>query len=143
MLEAVLDTNVVVSGTISSSGAPYQVLEAWRNGSFTIVTSPPILEEIRRVFEYPKIKQTYGIDATTTGEILARLAKYSIVVTGRFEVDMIHEDPADNMFLACANEAQADFVVTGDEHLLEVRSFEGTAIVTPRYFIRALETRDA
>ncbi|MFH1151049.1 MAG: putative toxin-antitoxin system toxin component, PIN family [Actinomycetota bacterium] len=142
MLEAVLDTNVFVSGTVSSSGAPHLVLEAWRKGAFAIVTSPPILEEIRRVFQYPRIARVYGIDATTAGKILARLEKYSIIVPGSVEVDVIHEDPADNMFLASASEAQADYLVTGDEHLLGLRSFEGTAIVSPRYFMGILEARN-
>ncbi|MBU1669552.1 MAG: hypothetical protein KKF41_04730 [Actinobacteria bacterium] len=55
---------------------------------------------------------------------------------------MIRDDPADNMFLAHASEAQADFLVTGDEHLLGLKSFEGTAIVSPRYLMGILEARN-
>ena len=56
MLKAVIDTNIIISGTISPSGAPYEILEAWRNRKFMLVTSGPILKEVERVFNYPRIK---------------------------------------------------------------------------------------
>lgn len=141
MLRAVLDTNIVVSGTISSSGAPYDVLEAWRHRRFVLTTSPPILKEIRRVFEYPRIKNSYDLDAKTVKAIIARLSKYAAVTPGELTVNLVHDDPGDNMFLACAKEAEADFIVTGDAHLLDIKSFEGIPIVSPRYFLKIIEER--
>ncbi|RJQ52072.1 MAG: putative toxin-antitoxin system toxin component, PIN family [Actinobacteria bacterium] len=141
MLRAVLDTNIVVSGTISSSGAPYDVLQAWRQRRFTLVTSPDILLEIQRVFDYPKIRKSYDLEPKTIKAIIARLNKYSVVTAGKVKVSAIDDDPTDNMFLACAKEAEADFIVTGDSHLLDLKSFEGIPIVSPRYFLNTLDER--
>ncbi|NIM47522.1 MAG: putative toxin-antitoxin system toxin component, PIN family [Candidatus Aenigmarchaeota archaeon] len=141
MLRAVVDTNIIVSGTISSSGSPYEVLEAWRLRKFTLITSPLITKEVERVFNYPKIKEAYRLDTKTIKAILARLNKYSVLTQGKLKVTEIKEDPPDNMFLACAKEGAADFIVTGDDHLLDLRSFQGIPIVTPRHFLEILKER--
>lgn len=141
MLRAILDTNIVVSGTISSSGAPFEVLEAWRHRRFTLVTSPQILSEVQRVFGYPRIRKAYGLDQATIEQVVARLAKYAVVTPGDLAIDAIKEDPADDMFLACAVEGDADFIVSGDSHLLDLRTFRGAEILTARRFLSVLEDR--
>jgi len=141
MLRAVLDTNIIVSGTISSSGPPYEVLEDWRHRKFILIISPEILKEVVRVFEYPKIKESYHLDTKTIKAILARLNKYSVVTQGKLKVNEIKEDPPDNVFLACAKEGAADFIVSGDGHLLDLRTFQGIRIVTPHHFLEILKER--
>lgn len=141
MLRAVLDTNIIVSGTISSSGAPFDVLEAWRHRRFDLVTSPAILEEAERVFEYPRIKKAYALDARVIEQVLATLAEYSLVTDGGLTVDEIEDDPADDMFLACAVEGEADFIVTGDSHLLRLKALGGVQIMVARRFLDTLEER--
>ena len=141
MLRAVLDTNIIVSGTISSSGAPFEALEAWRNRKFMLVTSRPILQEVERVFEYPKIKRSYALDPKSTKAVLAALQKYSVTTPGKRKVNKVENDPSDNMFLACAKEGEADFIVSGDAHLLELKSFEGIPIMTARGFIETIKQR--
>lgn len=141
MIRAVLDTNIIVSGTISSSGSPYEVLEAWRHRKFTLITSPLILEETERVFEYPKIMKSYNLDTKTIRAIMVRLKRYSVATKGKVKVDEIKDDPTDNVFLACAKEGAAGFVVSGDKHLLKLGFFEGIPIVSPRHFLQILEER--
>jgi predicted nucleic acid-binding protein len=50
-------------------------------------------------------------------------------------VGLIKDDPTDNMFLACALDGQADYVVSGDHHLLSLGSLQGIGIVSPRDFL--------
>ena len=69
MLKAVVDTNVLVSGTILSRGNPYQVLEAWRRSQFILVLSPDIIAEIEAVLRRLKIFKKYGLSEN----LLARL----------------------------------------------------------------------
>jgi putative PIN family toxin of toxin-antitoxin system len=141
MLRAVLDKNVIVSGTISSSGAPFEVLEAWRYRRFTVLTSPLILEEAVRVFEYPRIRKAYHLDAEAAETIVAQFARYAVVTPGELAVREIKDDPADDVFLACAVEGAADYIVTGDRHLLDVGTYQGVSIVGPRSFLVRLEQR--
>ena len=61
MLRAVVDTNILVSGFISPLSYPREIEKRWRNGQFELITSPPIIEEIRRVLYLPRIKQKYRL----------------------------------------------------------------------------------
>ncbi len=139
MLRAVIDTNVIVSGTISSSGAPYEILEAWRYRKFILVTSEKIIEEVERVFEYPRIKNAYHLNSKLTKKILACLRKYSVITLGGLKLDIIKDDPTDNMFLSCAEEDGADFIVSGDGHLLNLGIHKGIQIITPQQFLKVLK----
>jgi hypothetical protein len=141
MLKAVVDTNIIVSGTISTSGAPFEVLEGWRNHKFMLVTSKLILKEVERVFGYPHIKSLSNLKENEIKAIITVIKEYSIVTPGKAKIDEITADPDDNMFLVCAKEAEADFIVSGDKHLLSLRAFQGIPIMTARQFIETLKQR--
>ena len=59
-MKAVLDVGQFVSATIVPRGHPAQVLTAWREGRFELVTSLPILEDLHRVLFYPRIRRRHG-----------------------------------------------------------------------------------
>jgi|GEM_PF-3016707 len=55
MLRVVIDTNVIVSGILSRKGAPAEVLNAWRERRFLLLSSSAIVAEVRTVLQYPRI----------------------------------------------------------------------------------------
>jgi putative PIN family toxin of toxin-antitoxin system len=134
LVRAVLDTNVYVSGTILSRGTPYEILEAWRQQRFILVTSEAILTETERVLRYPHIRKRYAVTAQDVARLAASLRADALVTPGDYEVSGISEDTDDDKFLACALEGQADCLVTGDPHLLNLKQYHGIAIITPREF---------
>jgi putative PIN family toxin of toxin-antitoxin system len=138
VLKAVLDANLFVSALLTTKGNPAKILNRWKAGSFDLVISLPILREIERVILYPKIKKRLNWTGAETSEFLLGLTQFSIVVSGKSEVDVIKEDPTDNKYLACAHEGQADFIVTGDQHLLKEGKYKGTKITTPKEFLDIL-----
>ena len=141
LVRAVLDTNIYVSGTILSRGVPYQVLEAWRQNEFILVTSKAILAEIERVLRYPRIRRRYSVTAQDVARLMDSLRADALVVPGEVEVSRTSDDPDDDdKFLACALEAQAGCIVTGDPHLLSLGSYHGIAILTPREFLERLQS---
>ena len=140
LARAVLDTNVYVSGTILSRGVPYQVLEAWRQNEFILVTSEAILAEIERVLRYPRIRRRYSVTAQDVARLMDSLRADALVVPGEVEVSRTPDDPDDDKFLACALEAQAECIVTGDPHLLGLGPYHGIAILTPREFLGRLQS---
>ncbi|MBI4744526.1 MAG: hypothetical protein HY776_06890 [Actinobacteria bacterium] len=73
--------------------------------------------------------------------VLNALKKYSINTKGKLKVNEITADPTDNMFLSSAKEAEADFIVTGDNHLLNLINFKGTSILTASRFLEVLKQR--
>ena len=142
MLQAVLDTNVFVSSLLSKSGLPAKILEAWRAGQYLLVTSPPIMAEIKAVFESPRISKKYLITRDHIEQLINLLEKDAVVVPGHTDVEgAIPEDPKDEMFLACAVDARADMIVSGDHHLLDLTEYEGIPILSVDQFAELL-TKD-
>ncbi len=124
-LRAVLDTNVIVSG-LGWRGAPAAVLDAALHGQVTLVTSPPLLAELRRVLSYPKLARVIE-----GGGKLADLVEASSVVVLPSRAFAVVGDESDNRVLEAAVEGAADYIVSGDEDLLGLGSFQGIAVHTP------------
>lgn len=139
MLKAVLDTNLFISGLLTPKGPSAKILTEWKTGAFDLVVSIPILHEIQRVIFYPKIKNKLSWANLEIAEFLYSLAQFSIMTSGQTKVDVIKDDPTDNKYLACALEGNADYIVTGDQHLLKVGEYEGTKIISPREFLDILK----
>ncbi|MGA2401363.1 MAG: putative toxin-antitoxin system toxin component, PIN family [Syntrophobacteraceae bacterium] len=138
MMRVVLDTNVVVSALLSPGGAPAQILRLERDGNIRLIFSPDTLKEHWRVLSSAKIRkymETRGVSFQTVEEFLKNIARISIAVPGSTKVDVLREDPSDNVFLACALEGGADFIVSGDEHLKALGSFEGIPVLGPTSFL--------
>ncbi len=139
MLRAVLDTNVFVSSLLNKTGAPARLLDAWRAGEYLLVTSPPIMAEIKAVLELPRIRDKYALTDQDIRQLLDLLEKDAILVPGLSPVNnTILQDPKDEIFLSCALDAGADVIVSGDRHLLSLKAFEGIPIVLVRQFLDRL-----
>jgi putative PIN family toxin of toxin-antitoxin system len=128
-VKVVLDTNVFVSG-VFFSGVPGKILESWRDGRVTLVTSPKILEEYRRVGDFLSARYA-GIDLQP---FLSLAATAGHVVEDIGLPEPICEDPDDDKFLACAMASGAEVVVSGDKHLLRTTGWRGIHVLTPRKF---------
>jgi putative PIN family toxin of toxin-antitoxin system len=136
MLRVVLDTNVFVSSLLSRKGAPSKVLDEWRAGKYLLVTSPSIISEIERVLKTPRIKKRYGIGQEAIEQLIGLLEKDAVVVPELCSVRaIIPQDPEDEKFLACAIDAGADLIVSGDRHLLDLGEHQRVPIVTVREFM--------
>ena len=138
MLKAVVDTNVLVSGTILPRGNPYEILESWRRSEFILVLSPDIISEVEAVFRRPKIFRKYGL----TESLLARLINafnVEALLAGPGLINALPDvEPADLKFLACADAGAADYLVTGDRALQDLKTYKATRIVSPRVFLSLL-----
>ncbi len=133
-MRAVLDTNVLVSGVLSRSSPPDSILQSWRRGAFHLVTSAPLLRELEAVLNRPRIANRLGWSFKERRAFIIALSDSAIVVLPHQQLRVIQADPADNRVLEAAIQAQADYVVSGDHHLLELGSYEGIEIVTPARF---------
>jgi len=129
----VLDTNVYVSATVSR-GKPYRVLRAAENGDAELYVSPFIFGEIEDVLGRDKIP----FDDERVERFVDKILGISTVVSPDDVPEVIEKDPSDNRILACAIEAEADYVVSGDSHLLELGEYEGIDIMEPAEFVRRI-----
>ncbi len=138
-MRVVLDANVFVSGLISAQGPPGKVLDAWLNQCFVLFVSPYILDEINRVLRYPRVRKHLR---PGQADVLMELLKKSCEHTkGELTLNVLTQDPSDNYYLACAVEAGADFLVTGNlRHYREAGNpFRGVQLLTPGQFLAILQ----
>ena len=134
MHRVVIDTNVIISGVIQKSGFPFKVVKLWEDEALVLITSPATIEEAGRVLNYPKIRKKYKLTDDDIKRSITNLLRYSIIVDDPPEINAIKEDPEDNKILAAAVAGKADYIISGDAHLLGLKSYEGIEIVTPKKF---------
>lgn len=139
MILAVLDANVFVSAVLSPKGLPAKVLTAWRGEQFHLIISVVILEEINRVLRYPKIVKRHRWPEERIQTFIEDLAHPAIPTPGELTLNVIEEDPADDRYLECAVEGGANYIVSGDQHLLDLKEYRGIPILSPRAFLEVLK----
>lgn len=131
-MRAVLDTNVVISALLFK-GEVSRLHSLWRKKAFTPIASGEMVAEYIRVLAYPK----FGLTETEIENIIQEeLLPYVEPVTVTDRLNGVCLDPDDDKFLACAEAAKADAIVSGDEHLLRLKRFKGRPIVTAEKFLR-------
>lgn len=135
MKKVVLDTNVLASATIVKEGHSGQILQAWQRGEIELIISPQILEEVKDVLLRPRIRKQQWMTEQEVEVLLQAIEQVATHVRGSLDVNVIEKDPEDNKFLAAAKEGKAQYVISGDRHLLKVRNFEGIQIVSPKRFL--------
>jgi len=140
MLRVVIDTNVIVSGILSRKGAPAELLMAWRERRFLLLSSPEIVTEVRTVVKYPHIRDKYHLSDDEIDQTITLLEHDALLVGGDINVaGSVLNDLKDEMFLACALDGQADLIVSGDHHLLDLGSYRDIPIMTARQFLDQLK----
>lgn len=126
------DTNILISWLLNSNSYPRQLVYLWEEKQVQFALSEPILDEIRRVFTYPHIAQVHCKTERQLNQLIADLRSGSQIFPGNYVVQAVQADPADDKFLACALEAQADAVVSGDPHLLNLKWYQGIPIISAK-----------
>lgn len=127
MLHAVLDTNVLVSALIRH-GKPRELWNEFLDGKVRLEISDELLSEFDEVIARPEFKKY--VDHRKIAKfrrVLFQKARIS-QVTVRFS--QITDDPDDNMVVEAAHSTGPKHIVSGDKHLLEVKSFKGIKIIT-------------
>lgn len=135
-MKVVLDTNVIVSGFLSSQSPPQIILEAWRNNAFEMLLCDAMLEELALTFHYPKIKKRIGWkkDAIDLFVLFIRLKAIHVDISK--QEGKVPRDTNDDMILRTYLAGEADYLVTGDKDLLVLQ--DRYNILTPRQFLSLL-----
>jgi hypothetical protein len=134
-VKVVFDTNVWISIFLKKAiGKEFtEIFE-----KVEVYVTRGLLEEISRVLVYPKIEELLELSGVSKSGILQRIVENSALVNPRFKFRVIEEDPEDDKVLDCALQAHAEFIVSGDRHLLKLRKFRDVRILSPRGFLDAL-----
>ncbi|MFQ5864486.1 MAG: putative toxin-antitoxin system toxin component, PIN family [bacterium] len=130
MKKIVLDTNTIISA-LFWRGNPRKILDLVKAGYYTLLSSAEIERELIRVLGYPK----FGLTPQEILPIIIDYSTYAKKMKVTSTISIIKKDPTDNIFLACAIDGKADYIVSGDHHLLELQTFRKIPIVTPKNFL--------
>ena len=134
-LRAVIDTNLFISGLFARDSLSAQLQNLWINLDFELVTSIEIIKEISRVLNYPRIKDHFKPKDKNIKRFFRLIFRKAIIAKDIYKTDRITNDPTDNKFLACALEKSADYIVSRDSHLRNIKHYHGIQIVDVKTFI--------
>ena len=126
----VLDTNVLISSIFWEKGNSHKIVDIAIEQKITNFTSPEMLNELARVLRQ-KFKQTEEYIESQ----LALIANYSQIIEPKIKANVVPEDAKDNMIIECALSADADYIITGDKHLLKLKEYKGIKILAPKEFL--------
>lgn len=138
-MRVVLDANQYVSAVLKPSSKPAQVVLAALNKRVVLLASEAILEEIERVLSYPRLKKLHQFTVQELGQYIEDIREASIMTPGKLKIEAVKSDPTDDKYLVCAVEGDAEFIVSGDHHLKDLKMFQGIRIVDPTTFLQMLE----
>lgn len=139
-MRAVIDTNILVRAVLKPQGSAGQILDCLRDARFLYLYSDATLNELIDVLGRPRMVSKYGV----TPELVE--ATCSLLLLRGESVQSVRDirvcrDPKDDKFLQVAISGQAEVVVTADEDLIVLGSYEAIPMVQPAEFLRRLAGR--
>ncbi len=126
MMRVVADTNVLISA-LMFGGLPGRFLDLALRREFALVTSKALLDELDE-----KLRGKFAVSEHDALAIRAKLESNAALANPDFQLNAVPDDPDDNRVLECAVASKADWIVSGDRHLLRIANYERIAIVTVR-----------
>jgi len=138
-IKVVIDTNVLISAGVSKDGNPAQIFELLLIEAIENYTSEEIILEVIDVFNRPKF--TNIITGTDKKFIINKYKFLSKNIIPKQKFNIVKDDPKDNKFIDCAVEANAEFLISGDPHLLEIKKFQEIKVVSPKEFLENFKTK--
>ncbi|MBI2630224.1 putative toxin-antitoxin system toxin component, PIN family [Candidatus Pacearchaeota archaeon] len=160
-----LDTNVLISSTFWL-GSSDSIMRKVENQELELIISKEIIEEFSKVLMYKEIQDKIADKNLDTKKLLfiscnfrviknqihhiiycmvldmrrtiETITHISTIVEPKTKIEIIKDDPDDNKIIECAIEGKVDFIISQDNHLLNLKEFQGIKIVSPKEFLNKL-----
>lgn len=136
-MRVVADTNTVVSGTLWH-GNPRRILDAARDDLIELFTSKALLAELQNVLRRGKFAERLLLSNHTAHEVVRNYAYLATVIHVEETERVVIRDPDDDAVIACAKASHSDFIVSGDNDLLDLGEHQGIRILDPTDFLSDL-----
>lgn len=133
-MKIILDTNVLISALIKK-GKPERLFTKLVRKEAELILSPQILKEFLEIIRKPKFAKYVDESKIESFAALVQRTSRIVKVTSKFNVTL---DLGDNLVLSTAFDGKADYIVSGDQHLLRVKEFKEIKIVTAEEMLRIL-----
>ena len=129
-IRIVLDTNVLISALLFG-GNPRKILELVLAEKIHLLSSPEILKETEGVLSRPKFK----LKKSAVKSMMKELEDICEIVYPSKHFKVVDEDPEDDMLFDCAYAGNADFIISGNDHVVKVKSFQDAKVLFPADFL--------
>lgn len=139
-MRIVLDTNVLISALVSAGVPPAQILARCQVGELELLISPDSIVELRRVLTYSRIRKRLEYNDEQIEAFVAFLEQAAVVLTPSFSVRAVPDDSDDDKFVSLALAGKAQYIVSGDDHLLSIGQYQGVTILKPAAFLLLWQT---
>ena len=136
MLKITVDTNTLISAAITK-GNEFELLKIVRLGKVKLILSPHILQEFKEVISRPK----FGFSQEQITNAFKEIISISNLVMPLTKIDIIQDDPDDNMVLECAEAGKVNYIISGDEHLLNLKKYKDIEIVRTSDFLISIKSK--
>jgi len=130
VVSATADTNIYISA-LNFSGHPSRFLELAEAGKISLAISDAIMTEIGKVLR----GDTFAWPEAEIERAQRQIARFARHVEPVETVGVIQNDPPDNRILECAAAARSDYIVSGDDHLLRLKTFRDIPVVKVANFL--------
>ena len=131
----VIDTNVIVSAFLFG-GTPGKLIPIWKSGRIQPLISREIIDEYLSVLAYPKFKLS---EQEIEFILYHGILPYFRVFRAKHGPIIIQDNPSDDKFIRCAEAGNAQIIISGDQHLIALKSYGKLRILTPSEFLKAFE----
>ncbi len=135
MIKVVFDTNIFISA-ILTPGNPRKLVDLARERKVMLFTSEFIIWEIERI-----LRTKINMETPQILVILSSIREISLFVSPAVVISIIDRDKSDNRILECAIEAKAEYIVSGDEHLLSLGRYDEISIVNASQFLKIYQSK--
>ena len=136
MIKTVFDTNILISGFLWG-GYPNLLLRSAKEGRVSLQLSMDIVQEFEDVLTRDKFQKRLAALGTGIDDIVNDLAGFAEISDVITDLKVVVNDEDDDKFIACAIATQSKYLVSGDNHLIDLKKFRSVSIVTPLEFYMA------
>ncbi|HLC70865.1 MAG TPA: putative toxin-antitoxin system toxin component, PIN family [Candidatus Nanoarchaeia archaeon] len=136
-MKITVDTNILIAGTLWY-GASFKILRAVEEKKVDLIISPEILEEFITAMEYPEIQEKIKNKNLEMKFTAVKIKEIATIVYPSQKLQAVPDDPDDNIIVECAVEGKVDYLISKDNHLLKLKSYDGIPIITPEEFLKLI-----
>ena len=143
MLQAVIDTNILVRANINQNGSDYLIYKAFLNNQFELLYSDVLLKELTRVLNYPRIFNKYQFEKQIIEEFIDSIITFGKFVYAPKKVNLCRDRDDDELLsIALAIYTRKPiYIVSGDQDLLILnRKIKGLIIMTANKFLQQIRS---
>ncbi len=138
MMRVVLDTNTLVSAVINIPfSVSQEIYQNFINKHFVLIISPALIAEVEDVLQRDKVVKLHKQTLQELQKFIKELINLSYVVSGEVEIEIVR-DPKDDKIISAAVEGKADYIVSRDKDLLDLKEYHRIKIITPENFMELL-----